>query len=51
MNTKRLLPADIFILSASAIVSPEQRNGNKAEHNSDQQTDLYSFNEKADGQP
>jgi len=51
MNTESLLPADIFILSASAIVSPEQRNGNKAQHNPDQQTDLYSFDEKANGQP
>ena len=33
-----------------AFVSPEQGNGNKAQHDPDQQTDLYSFNKKADGQ-
>jgi hypothetical protein len=38
-------------LILSAVGSPEQRDGNEAQHNSDQQTNLYSFDKKANGKP
>ena len=40
-----------IIHASSATVSPEQRNGNKAQHDSYEQTNLYPLDKKANGQP